>query len=166
MFCAGYKEGGVDACQGDSGGPIVALSDDGKAAKLIGITSWGKGCGLANFYGVYAKIASVRNWIDSTINFVQSQLDLTVTLAPETTTTPYVGQFEGIEFSSCSAFLDETETRSELFEWTEEMGKIVGGAQVVTRNHWPWMASVGDFCGGSIVGNQWVLTGKVQKNIS
>ena len=104
MFCAGYKEGGVDACQGDSGGPIVSLSDDGKAAKLIGITSWGKGCGLANFYGVYAKIASVRNWIDSTINFVQSQLDLTVTLAPETTTTPYVGQFEGIEFSSCSAF--------------------------------------------------------------
>ena len=39
------------------------------------------------------------------------------------------------------------------------MGKIVGGAQVVERNHWPWMASVGDFCGGSIVGDQWILTG-------
>ena len=52
---------------------MVSLSDDGKSVKLLGVTSWGKGCGLENFYGVYAKIASVRNWIDSTITFVQSQ---------------------------------------------------------------------------------------------
>mgnify|MGYP003729537029 CR=1 FL=1 len=157
MFCAGYQEGGVDACQGDSGGPMVQLSEDGTSATLIGVVSWGKGCGLANFYGVYAKVSEVRNWIDSTVNYMQSMVEDVGTTAASVTETPYVGEFEGIQFTPCASFLD-TDTDRAHFEFSLDFGKIVGGAQVVTRNHWPWMVSIGDFCGGTLIGSRWVLT--------
>jgi trypsin len=52
MVCAGYPQGGVDTCQGDSGGPMTA------GGKLIGITSWGQGCALPGYPGVYARVAT------------------------------------------------------------------------------------------------------------
>jgi secreted trypsin-like serine protease len=52
MVCAGYANGGVDTCQGDSGGPLIS------GGKLIGDTSWGRGCALAGYPGVYGRIAS------------------------------------------------------------------------------------------------------------
>jgi trypsin len=52
MVCAGYPNGGTDTCQGDSGGPLIA------GGKLIGDTSWGRGCALAGYPGVYGRIAT------------------------------------------------------------------------------------------------------------
>jgi len=44
----------LDACDGDSGGPLIA-NIDGKFT-LVGVTSWGFGCGYLNSPGVYTDI--------------------------------------------------------------------------------------------------------------
>jgi secreted trypsin-like serine protease len=56
MVCAGEMAGGVDTCQGDSGGPMQAPVGDG-TYRLVGITSWGIGCALPNYPGVYTRVA-------------------------------------------------------------------------------------------------------------
>ena len=64
FICSGTSIGGKDACDGDSGGPLVIESMEGKF-ELVGITSWGKGCGEPNQPGVYTRVSSFLSWIES-----------------------------------------------------------------------------------------------------
>lgn len=67
MLCAGdTRTGGNevnlhDACKGDSGGPLVCMKDERMI--LLGIISWGEGCGEKDLPGVYTKVTNYLNWI-------------------------------------------------------------------------------------------------------
>jgi len=65
MFCAGVLSGGMDACKGDSGGPAVTRIKG--RATIMGITSWGDGCGLRNKPGVYTKVSNYVSWIQENL---------------------------------------------------------------------------------------------------
>ncbi|XP_052614731.1 transmembrane protease serine 4 [Peromyscus californicus insignis] len=60
MLCAGVPQGGVDTCQGDSGGPLMYHSDQWQ---VVGIVSWGHGCGSPSTPGVYTKVTAYLNWV-------------------------------------------------------------------------------------------------------
>lgn len=58
QFCAG-SQSGVDSCRGDSGGPLV----DRRTGTLVGLVSFGPGCGLAKTPGVYVDVGYYTDWI-------------------------------------------------------------------------------------------------------
>lgn len=65
QICAGRKFGRVDSCQGDSGGPLVAL-DKAERTYQVGVVSYGFECAAEKSEGVYTRVSSYRNWIETT----------------------------------------------------------------------------------------------------
>ncbi|XP_033842101.2 transmembrane protease serine 7 [Periophthalmus magnuspinnatus] len=68
MLCAGVPSGEQDACRGDSGGPLSCQEPGGGRWFLIGIVSWGLGCGRPNLPGVYTRVSKFTSWIYSHIS--------------------------------------------------------------------------------------------------
>ncbi|XP_041031977.1 neurotrypsin isoform X4 [Carcharodon carcharias] len=64
MICAGNlsEHKRVDSCQGDSGGPLTCQRTGGRWV-ILGITSWGYGCGRKDSPGVYTKVSKFVSWI-------------------------------------------------------------------------------------------------------
>ncbi|KAL0901253.1 hypothetical protein ABMA27_006545 [Loxostege sticticalis] len=59
MLCSGWLDrGGRDQCQGDSGGPLY------HNGVVVGVCSFGDGCGSAHFPGVNARVSRVIGWIN------------------------------------------------------------------------------------------------------
>ena len=79
----------VDTCQGDSGGPGVQFKQgqwmgisDGfspNRAELIGVTSWGIGCG-SGLPGVYTRVSEYMDWIAEHTHEIYTVSDETVNL--------------------------------------------------------------------------------------
>ena len=62
-ICAGMSHGGCDFCQGNSGGGLVCW--DGV---IVGLASWGYGCGQPGYPTVYTSVAYFSDWIQSHMN--------------------------------------------------------------------------------------------------
>ncbi|KAK3883344.1 hypothetical protein Pcinc_012380 [Petrolisthes cinctipes] len=60
VLCAGATY--HDACQADSGGPLVVM-EEGVGVVLVGVVSWGRGCGRPNQPGVYVRVTSEYSYI-------------------------------------------------------------------------------------------------------
>ncbi|CAG9865503.1 unnamed protein product [Phyllotreta striolata] len=63
MLCAG--KGTQDSCQGDSGGPLLVHSGD--KYEIVGIVSWGVGCGRPGYPGVYTRVSKYVNWLKTNL---------------------------------------------------------------------------------------------------
>lgn len=69
MLCAREEGGGEDSCQGDSGGPLIIKGSDPNGADdvQVGVVSWGIGCAMKEYPGVYSRVSSQYEWIRKTI---------------------------------------------------------------------------------------------------
>jgi secreted trypsin-like serine protease len=72
MLCAGLARGGKDSCQGDSGGPLVVKDSAGRLRIQAGIVSWGEGCALPKFYGVYTRLAVLQDWVSAKMDSLRA----------------------------------------------------------------------------------------------
>ena len=73
-LCAGFVEGEIDACAGDSGGPLY-IRDSGQQMQA-GIVSFGVGCGLPLFYGIYTDVSFFIPWLSEFIPVPEQSADL------------------------------------------------------------------------------------------
>lgn len=73
-LCAGFEDGLVDACAGDSGGPLT-ISIGGQRVQA-GITSFGNGCGLPEFYGIYTNVSHYLPWLSQYIDVPEQSQSL------------------------------------------------------------------------------------------
>lgn len=62
QLCAGYAAGGRDSCVGDSGGPMVVTYEG--ELQQVGVVSFGFGCALPDFYGIYTDVPYFIGWIN------------------------------------------------------------------------------------------------------
>lgn len=60
-MCAGGEER-KDACEGDGGAPLVCESNQGRWT-VVGLVTWGIGCGTKDLPGVYADVYHMKDFI-------------------------------------------------------------------------------------------------------
>lgn len=75
MICAGDLINGRDACQGDSGGPLILTKEFSPTGEpmLLGVVSWGIGCGRIGLPGVYSSVPYFNSWIQSYVDQWESE---------------------------------------------------------------------------------------------
>ncbi|GAB9466876.1 Trypsin protease gip [Globisporangium polare] len=86
MFCA-TGQNGADACGGDSGGPLLVQETDGGKKYLLGVVSYGRGCG-SGAPGVYANVSYGAAFIKSVINAGSTLPEATVMPVPTSVPSP------------------------------------------------------------------------------
>ncbi|XP_047475898.1 trypsin-1-like [Penaeus chinensis] len=71
MMCAGnLTHGGLDPCQGDWGGGLKT-----REGYLLGVSSWGTGCGRPGLPAVYTNVQTVRDWICSEVHCITCEFN-------------------------------------------------------------------------------------------
>lgn len=124
-LCAGGQNQ-QDACQGDSGGPLVAKSATGNFA-VIGVTSFGIGCGRTGIPGAYTKVTNYLDWIRSHSMDGQE-------CSTESNTQPTCGVLGGL--LRRKRIIGGTATRLMEFPWVAAIalnGQVRGSANLINQ---------------------------------
>ncbi|XP_077412482.1 polyserase-2-like [Vanacampus margaritifer] len=164
MICAGLREGGKDSCQGDSGGPMV--TKQGSVWVQSGVVSFGIGCALPQFPGVYARVSRYQDWISS--NIESNNLPGFVTFRS-------AGTNSDLEVSCLAVppLIGGTTPTTTIATTTAPPRVLCGraslnprlsgnGSATAVAGIWPWMASLhrngSHVCGGTLVAEDAVLS--------
>lgn len=69
QVCAGDRTGEKDTCEGDSGGALqLRVQQNGAYVyHVIGVTSFGKACGMIANPSVYTRVSKYIDWIESIV---------------------------------------------------------------------------------------------------
>ncbi|CAG0880597.1 unnamed protein product [Cyprideis torosa] len=70
--CDGDADTDKDTCDGDAGGPLYLQFSENQKPLIVGITSFGHGCGRRWFPGIYTRISSYLQWIQETSQLCHS----------------------------------------------------------------------------------------------
>ncbi|CAF0959135.1 unnamed protein product [Adineta ricciae] len=73
QLCAGVENSRKDTCQGDSGGPLMLFTASQQWV-IVGLTSFGYGCAIPQYSGVYTRISAYVDWIKQFINMTDTSL--------------------------------------------------------------------------------------------
>ncbi|XP_065380280.1 transmembrane protease serine 12 [Macaca fascicularis] len=80
-FCAGDEDGAFDTCRGDSGGPLMCYLPEYKRFFVMGITSYGHGCGRRGFPGIYIGPYFYQKWLTEHFFHASTQGILTINIS-------------------------------------------------------------------------------------
>ncbi|CAF1382818.1 unnamed protein product [Adineta steineri] len=87
QLCAGTMPGSEkDTCQGDSGGPLMMFNAN-QTWELVGIISYGRDCAVPDYPGVYTRVTSYLEWINTTIPYTPTSPTTLTTTLPTTSPT-------------------------------------------------------------------------------
>lgn len=68
QMCAGSRTEEKDTCQGDSGGPLQIQHPSVHCMySVLGLTSFGRGCGNKNVPNIYTRVQGYVPWIESIV---------------------------------------------------------------------------------------------------
>ncbi|XP_071824221.1 chymotrypsin-like protease CTRL-1 [Apostichopus japonicus] len=176
MFCAGYRRGRADACQGDSGGPYAVKEAD--RWYLMGIVSWGIGCGDAGSYGDYTRYSKYHQWLGRIVNesvdddvllrnFTADERGLYVCVAADSeghviaqARAAVYALLHTLNSDDCG-IVSSPEVSEDANTRDVQSGRVIGGHDA-ERGSAPWMARLllngRFFCAGSLIDRQWVVT--------
>lgn len=65
QLCFGSKADSKDACSGDSGGPLQYFDFSVFLYRVVGLVSFGSGCGTPGFPSIYTRVSNYVSWIES-----------------------------------------------------------------------------------------------------